>query len=78
MLPLDTGRSESSSFKNYNELGRLGLIIKLKENEDRADEIQKFAKENRDKDVIRDHALRKSMNSLKDKIEERLKQKGVQ
>ena len=76
MLPVDTGESERSPFKNYDELGRLGLVIKLKENEDLADEIPKFARENRGKNVIPNHGLRKSINSLKEKIEERLKKEG--
>jgi len=75
MLPVETGESERSPFKNYDELGRLGLVIKLKENEDLADEILKFTRENRDKKVIPNHGLRESINSLKEKIEERLKKR---
>jgi len=78
MMPLEADKAERSSFENYNELGRLGLMIKLKENDDLADEIQKFTLENRGKEVRSNKGLRSSITSLKEKIEERFKQKGGQ
>ncbi len=78
IMPIEADKAERSSFKNYNELGRLGFKIKFKENNDLADEIHEFVRENRGKEVISNKGLRSSITSLKEKIEERLKKKGGQ
>ncbi|MBA7652367.1 hypothetical protein ES703_60197 [subsurface metagenome] len=72
--PIEAGKSERSSFENFDELKILSLVIQCKENKDLAGEIQKFVKENRGQEVISNHPLRNRINSLKEKIEERFKQ----
>jgi len=76
--PLETGKSERSSFENYDELKKLSLVIQCKWNKDLAGEIQNFVQENRGHDPISYKPLRGKIDSLKLKIEERLMQEGGQ
>jgi len=78
MGPVESDRSDRTSFENFDELDRLSLNIRCEENRDLANKIQDFFHENRGHEPRSWPALRSKIDSLKSEIRERIRQEGGQ
>ena len=72
----ESNRRDKTSAEYLDELHGLSFEIQLKKNKDIAYEIEKFVQENEGRDPTSYPALRAKIISLKEKVEERLRQEG--